>query len=249
MEHKPAHRVNLDVVLEQPPLRIRYLPGTGDEMVLAFAGVGRTTDPEEEPGIQFYRVASGAGTRHVLFITDQSRSWLNHGDIAEQIADFTLATQKRTGARRITALGNSMGGTMALLMARFLALDAVLAIVPQYSVDPAIMPDEPSWKKLRNRIGHFRFAAVDHVPPTGQYFVLHGTLETELLHAMRFPIAANLHHFIFAGADHNLGIDLKNNGHASALVESALAGEVEGFATAALAAGAVYRADFTGVSA
>lgn len=249
MEHKPAHRVKLDVVLDNPPLRIRYLPGTGDELVLAFSGVGRNTDPTEEPGIEFYRIASGAGTRHVLFITDQSRSWLNHSDIAEQIADFTLATQERTGARRITALGNSMGGTMALLMARFLAFEAVLAFVPQYSVDPSIMPDEPSWKKMRNRIQKFRFAAVDDLPPKGQYFVLHGTLETELLHAMRFPVAANLHHFIFAGADHNLSIGLKNNGHAQALVECALAGKVDDFAAAALAAGGVYRANFTGISA
>ncbi len=249
MEAKSSHRVNLEMVLDQPPLRIRYLPGTGDALVLAFAGVGKTTDLDIEPEIEFYRIASGNGARQVLFITDQSRSWLNHDQMAEQIADCTRAMLHRTGARRLTALGNSMGGTMALLMARFLALDAVLAIVPQYSVDLSIMPDEPSWKKLRRQIGSFRFAAVDHVPEQGHYFVLHGTHDTETLHAMRFPVAANLHHFIFNGADHNLGIDLKAKGYAQALVDHALAGQVDAFSAAALASGGVHRADFTGVSA
>lgn len=248
MEAKSSHRMNLELVLDQPPLRIRYLPGVGDELVLAFAGIGNTTNPDIEPEIEFYRIASGNGARHVLYVTDQSRSWLNYDQMAEQIADCTRAMLQRTGARRLSALGNSMGGTMALLMARFLALDAVLAIVPQYSVDPEVMPDEPSWKKLRHQIGDFRFSAVDHLPEHGQFFVLHGTRNTETLHAMRFPVVANLHHFIFAGADHNLSIALKTSGYAQALVDHALAGQVDAFAATALASGAVHRADFIGVS-
>ena len=249
MESKPGHRVNLEKVVDTPPLRMRYLPGVGDELVLAFSGVGKTTKLSVEPEIEFYRIAAGKDSRHVLFITDQSRSWLNAPDMAEQIADGVRGVMARAGLGRLTALGNSMGGTMALLMAQFLPITAALAIVPQYSIHKTLMPQEPNFRKLRQMIATFRFPAVDQIPPTGQFFVLHGTQGSELHHAARFPVAENLHHFIFPGQDHDLSASLKAMGHAETLVNLALAGMVSEFTQAVTAIGAVARHDFTGVSA
>jgi pimeloyl-ACP methyl ester carboxylesterase len=249
MESTPGHRVNLEKVVDAPPLVMRYAPGTGDELVLAFSGVGHAPSPSVEPEIEFYRIARGNGARHALFITDQSRSWLNAPGMAEQIAAGVRGVMARAGLGRLTALGNSMGGTMALLMARFLPIQSTLAIVPQYSVDLGLMPQEPNYMRMRRRIATFRFPAVDALPKTGKFFVLHGTQKSELAHATRFPMADNLHHFIFPGQDHNLSANLKAMGHAEPLVNAALAGSVAEFTQTVTAIGAVARQDFTGVCA
>ncbi|MFO1176583.1 MAG: hypothetical protein U1E48_15510 [Paracoccaceae bacterium] len=244
MEDKRSNRLSLELVHDAPPLRIRYRPGSGDRLVLAFSGVGRSTGLDSEPALEFFRSASGGGENHVLHITDQSRSWLNAAGMVEAIADTVRRMQLRTGARRIAALGNSMGGTMALLIARFLPVDRVIAFTPQYSVQPAIVPEEAKWKRLRRMIAHYRFPAVDKIAPTGQQFVLHGDSNDELIHALRFPVVANLDHFIFPGHSHELGEDLKASGATARLVGLGLAGTAAEFAAAARAEGAVSRAEF-----
>ncbi|MBS0564348.1 MAG: hypothetical protein JSR87_07745 [Proteobacteria bacterium] len=244
MEDKRGHHLSLELVHDAPPLRIRYRPGCGERMVLAFSGVGQTTDPDSEPALEFFRSASGGGANHVLHVTDQSRSWLNAAGMAEAIADTARRMLARTGARRLAAVGNSMGGTMALLIARFLPVDRVVAFVPQYSVDAGIVPEEGKWKRLRRMIGDFRFPAVDRIAPAGEQFILHGDSDEELVHALRFPAAPNLHHFIFTGHGHELGEDLKASGATARLVEAGLAGTPADFAAIARAAGGLDRTEY-----
>lgn len=244
MEDKRSNRLSLELVQDAPPLRIRYRAGSGDRIVVAFSGVGRSTDLDSEPPLEFFRSASQDGGNHVLHVTDQSRSWLNAPGMAEAIADTVRRVQVRCGARRIAALGNSMGGTMALLIARFLPVERVIAFVPQYSVDPAIVPEEDKWKRLRRMIGSYRFAAVDRIAGGGEQFVLHGDSEADLVHALRFPVAANLHHFVFAGHSHELGEDLKASGATGRLVAAGLDATPDEFAAVARAAGGRARAEF-----
>lgn len=244
VEDKHSNRLALELVHDAPPLRIRYRPGQGDRLVLSFSGVGQSTALGDEPALEFFRSASDGGQNHVLHITDQSRSWLNAPGMAEAIAETARAEADRTGARRIAALGNSMGGTMALLIARFLPVERVIAFAPQYSVEPAIVPEEAKWKRLRRMIAQYRFPAVDSIAATGQQFVLHGDSDEELIHALRFPTAPNLDHFIFPGHSHDLGGDLKANGAAARLVQLGLTGTAAEFAAAARAEGAISRAEF-----
>ena len=53
-------------------------------------------------------------------------------------------------ARRIT-YGSSMGGYAALRFADAVAADAVLALSPQYSIDPAVVPWERRWEEDARR--------------------------------------------------------------------------------------------------
>ena len=69
------------------------------------------------------------------------------------------ARQPGTAARaavpegaRVMTYGSSMGGYAALRFARALRADAILALSPQYSIDPAVVPWEDRWRQDGARI-------------------------------------------------------------------------------------------------
>ena len=204
-----------------PPLRIRYLRGSGACLVVSFAGVG--TERKSEPPAEFFRLAHGAaGENHVLFVSDESRSWMNAPGMAEAVAAAVSATAREIGASRVVAIGNSMGGSAAMILASLMPVDEVLAVTPQFSVNPAIVPEETRWRYFRNKITAWPFPQVPDLAGRGEVTVLHGDSDDELIHARRFaPMAA---HFIFAGQDHRLARSLHGRGLLAPIVSNAIAG-------------------------
>lgn len=142
----------MDVVFEDDDLRITFARGSAeqDAVVLAFTGcrhgLGRI-DADD-----FVRTSRSARiVRDVYFVNDLSRSWYNtvHTAIVDILAP-------RLAGRRVVTLGNSMGGFGALLFAgRFETCDTAVAFVPQFSVDPRIVPFEDRWPEHTGRIRHF----------------------------------------------------------------------------------------------
>lgn len=108
-----------------------YVVGRSDTLVISLAGVG--TDRHSQPTVEFFQLTHQGGENHVLFVSDASRSWLNGPGLAESIVETIETVVKQAGIRRIFALGNSMGGTMALLLPTLTRIDEVLAFVPQFS--------------------------------------------------------------------------------------------------------------------
>ncbi len=203
-------QTGLQEVPVAPPLRIRYLPGWSKRLVISFSGVG--TDRQVEPGPEFYRIAGWNGENHVLFVTDSSRSWMNGPGMAESIVAVVKDYVARIGAGPVMALGNSMGGTMALILSRLMPLDVVVAVVPQYSVHPEIVPEETRWQLFRKQIADYRFREVGALPlgPT-QYCILHGGTADEIAHARHFAKQGNVHHFVIADQGHRLAQHLQTD--------------------------------------
>ncbi|EBA04574.1 hypothetical protein RB2150_10831 [Rhodobacteraceae bacterium HTCC2150] len=106
---------NLMELAAEPPLALSYLPGQGETLVVSLAGVG--SKRAEQPPCEFFKVASQEGAHHVLFVSDASRSWLNGPGLAAAIVTAIENAADMINATRVIALGNSMGGTMALLLA------------------------------------------------------------------------------------------------------------------------------------
>lgn len=234
-------QTGLQEVLIAPPLRIRHLPGRGSRLVLSLAGVG--TEPGKEPPPEFFRMASADGENHVLFVSDQSRSWLNAPGMAETIVARVESIRNALGITEIVALGNSMGGTMALHLARLIPMTRTLALVPQYSADPALVPDEHRWLPFRRRIAAFPFRAVDSIAPQGTHIVLHGGTTGELRHALAFPQADNLRHYILPHHNHNLARRLHDRGRLAPLVSAFLEGRLQAVDRKVRALGGVARQD------
>lgn len=84
-----------------------------------------------------------------LHILGHGNDWYQYPDIREACRAARIAT--RDAARRI-AYGSSMGGYAALRLANQVRADAVLALSPQYSNDPAVVPWETRWAAAAARI-------------------------------------------------------------------------------------------------
>lgn len=211
----------LELLYQNGPLHIDWVAGHSKRVVLSFSGTGSL--PEERPAPEFVRLASQGGANTVLYISDKSRSWLNHPGMAEEIADVAEEVASAMQAEEMIALGNSMGGTSAMLMTEFLAFNAVIAFAPQFSVDPSVLPYEHRWTKFRRYIEDFRFPHVgkmrDDGPPV---FLFHGTHPNELQHALRFLPSRAMRQFIFPGLGHDLAGKLKSRGHLEPLIQLAM---------------------------
>lgn len=234
--------VPMELALEEPPLRIRFAQGSGDTLVVCFSGIG--ADLTVEPELEMVRTATKGGTRPTVFVTDHARSWFNHPGMAKRVADVVMTAAEHTGATRIVAVGNSMGGTMALHLARLVPLAAVVAIVPQYSVKPDVMPDETRWLEQRVAITDWSFPVVESVPEETLAIILHGTGPGELRHMRRFPRSRRMKHFVFPGQGHDLARTLNKSGVLAQIVDRAFAGEPYRTRRAMQAAGGITRTVF-----
>jgi pimeloyl-ACP methyl ester carboxylesterase len=221
----PHTDIPLQEVLIAPPLRIRFAPGASSRLVVSLAGVGQARKLEPPP--EFFRLSGADGTNPVLFISDESRSWLNAAGMAGAITDAIRTTSARVGATEIVAIGNSMGGTMALHLARLTPINTVIAFVPQFSADPQIVPQEQRWLFFRRQIAVFPYHTIDQWPKNTKVFALHGGTEDEMYHARRFPKAGrNIQHFVLPGHDHNLARRLHDQGALAGLVAAMMDGKM-----------------------
>lgn len=235
--------LELHDMVTAPPLGLSYLMGTDETLVVSLAGVGKKRD--EQPLPEFFKLASQGGKHHVLFVSDASRSWLNGPGLADRIVSAIERTAAETKASRIVAVGNSMGGTMALLLAGLTRIDIVLAVVPQFSAHPNRVPGERRWRFFRNQITEWPFEAVDELPPENtQSIILHGGTADECRHLDQFPTGPNARHFVFPDMDHNLAHRLLRRKQLGAIVRRAIAGENWRMRRAIEKAGGVSRAQF-----
>lgn len=225
----------LQRIWDRAPLAIDYAPGQG-ALVLAFSSIGH--DPARMPAPEFIRTATAQG-RAALFIADHSRSWANTPDFAPALHHALAHARADAGARgtvtRIAALGLSMGGFAALVAASLLPIDVTLAIGPQFSLDPAVMPQETRWRDWAARIPAFRHPTAP-LPP-GWTILLHG-LTDDRDQALAFPQRAGVDHLLFPGQTHSaLAPHLKARGGLQGLLDAAIAGDRRRLLRIATAAG------------
>lgn len=114
-------------------------------IVVSFTGVGHAMGGVDVQSPEFFGT-SGLG--EVLFVVDKNRTWGNALDI-HRIAE---TIKKHANGRPIFCIGNSMGGFLAILFSIPLEARRVLAFSPQYSIDPAVVPQETRWQKYRTGI-------------------------------------------------------------------------------------------------
>lgn len=214
--------VTLLVLRNEPPLMMSYVPGSSDTLVISLAGVGN--DRHAQPTIEFFQLAYQDGLNHVLFVSDASRSWLNGPGLAEAIVETIEKVVKEAGIKRVFALGNSMGGTMALILPYLTKIDEVLAFVPQYSAKPERLPEEDRWMFFRKKIKEWRFEAIDSLPTDRCVVtILHGGTPDELIHMNRFPRDPKAKHFVLPKMDHRLAHNLHKKKKLARIVAKAIA--------------------------
>jgi pimeloyl-ACP methyl ester carboxylesterase len=197
-----------------------FLPGPADALVITFASVGH--DPSRAPSPEFLGSA-GAGGRPVLCLTDASRSWTNAPGFAETLQDAVTHVKSRQPITRTLLIGQSMGAFAALVAATLIPVDAVLAIGPQYSVDPAVLP-ESRWAHWTRQIPTFRHPTAP-LAQGPRITLMHGTAD-DLPQALAFPQRKGVDHILFPGLTHSaLAPHLKQRGILPGLIDAALSSD------------------------
>lgn len=203
------------------PWTVQFLPGSGEALVISFASVGH--DPARAPSPEFAGSAT-AGRRAALFVADESRSWTNAPGFAEMLADAVAAVKTRQPVRQVLLIGQSMGAFAALAAASLIPADAVLAVGPQFSVDPAVMPGEARWTEWTRRIAAFRTPTAP-LPEGPRITLMHGMAD-DMPQALAFPQRKGVDHILFPGLAHSdLAPHLKARGCLPGLIEAALAAD------------------------
>lgn len=101
----------------------------------------------DRPGFgEAWLASEGISAIHVL---GKREDWYQYPEMAEAMAAVRLAV---AGADRVMTYGSSMGGYAAIRFADAAGANAVLALSPQYSIDPAKKPHDIRWRQDAHRI-------------------------------------------------------------------------------------------------
>ncbi len=214
--------------LRDDDLHTWHYVGTGDVLVVCFSPTG-DADPQLPQEVSFPQVATDNGTRHVIFISDPQRTWLNAPGLREKIYFHVQKFKEQVKATEIVTLGHSMGGFYALACAADLDATAAVALSPQISVHPQIAGDDKRWMNFRDRITSFRYREVGDLITDGpQYFVVHGEMGREKPQRDRMPRAKNILHLILPEVHHNVPARLKREGLQHDFINACFAGDKAG---------------------
>lgn len=203
-------------------LKFDLLHGTGPDLVVSFTSIGH--DPGQVPSFEFLKSAHLQGRRSVLFVTDVERQWGNSQNFGPLIAQAIAIVQGRQRVEKTLFIGQSMGGFNALVAASLIVPTAVLAISPQFSICPEIMPHETRWSEWTSRIALFRVKSAP-LEPKAPTILLHG-LGDDSEQAQAFPLAPHVDHYLFPQINHSdLAKRLKTLSLLPAMIDCALTGD------------------------
>lgn len=220
-------------------LEILSLKGAGDTAVIVFSSLHGNF---EGGGTEMVGTATARGTRPAVFVRDRRQAWFQDPATAAQVVPLLRAHLGQIGARRVLCTGASMGAYAAMVFARDLGADAVLAFGPQYDVSRAAMPDDPRWKEYRDPIQTFGLGSIEPwLSDDVSYYVLHGREGADIVHWSRFPTADNLHHYLIPGQAHPVALWLKQIGALQDVFELAVEDAPEAFDARITSLGAMRR--------
>ena len=85
-----------------------------------------------------------------IHVMGRGEDWYQYEDIAEALATVRAVVE---GAPRVMTYGSSMGGYAAIRFADAVGAHSVLALSPQYTLDPEIAGHDRRWAQDARRIG------------------------------------------------------------------------------------------------
>lgn len=219
----------IETVLEDPELRLRWLPGHSRSMVVAFTG--RHAQFAGQPADEFARSAHGRGGRNnVLFVSDLTQSWYSRPGLWERIVEMVKAVIRSEGIQELVALGNSMGGFGALLLPRDVPVRRAIAFAPQISMDPAVIAED-RWQRVQRKFGALPVSNIgDTVAQTKtQYYISVGErAPRDLAQIALMPDLPRVHRWVLPDCGHDIAERLKRAGLLQRVVAAAIQGRKAG---------------------
>ena len=121
-------------------LIVRSVAGKNNAFwIVTFDNYGHDRSLDRMGFAESYLRHSGICAIHVI---GKGNHWYQY---AEMGAAMAAIRAKTGGAHRVMTYGSSMGGYAAIRFADAVGANAILALSPQYSIDPTKMPGEKRW--------------------------------------------------------------------------------------------------------
>ncbi|UVO50767.1 alpha/beta hydrolase [Sphingomonas sp. SUN019] len=141
-------------------LLVRRVGSAGGTIVVTFASFTNTPDLDRPGFGEEFLEREGIDAIHVV---NRLNRWYQHRDIPDMLAAIAAVTRDYD---RVITYGSSMGGYAALRFARSLGADTAIALSPQHSVDPRVVPWETRWQP---DIAQIEFDEIPFAPAPRQY--------------------------------------------------------------------------------
>ena len=192
----------------------------GDMVLLSFTGIGHGMGGIDVQRPEFFGAGKSFG--NIIFISDRKRSWGNSLDFGR----IFEVLEPHIKQRRVYSIGNSMGGFLSIVASNFLPIHSSLSFVPQFSVDPRVVPFERRWKEHTQKIRDFVIPnATNFINDETRYFIFSGGNGPDVNHARLFPHRSNVFHYLFEDMGHNVAARLKEDGDLQGSIEACFRGE------------------------
>ena len=198
------------VITDNDALRVVALAGDTDTALVSFSGIGQGlgTLPKEEFGKTL------SGSRHwQFFVVDKQCTWYTatNSGIVRHLSPVLGRF------RKVVTLGNSMGGYGALLFAsRLPNCASAIAFVPQFSMDPRVVPKEKRWRRFTERIDDWPQQHLLHgMPDSLPLHIFFGAGERrDAPHIDLFKqhATSGMHIYVLRGAAHDPARRLRDKG-------------------------------------
>jgi len=222
----------MQILYEDAFLRVTFSDrGSKDQVLVCFTDAGREMghvgkairQVREKPE-QFVRTSKHLQCS-AIYVTDKTASWGNHIHF-EQIADLIEA---QTRGKKISILGVSMGGFNAVVASNYLDASLCMSFCPQFSVSPAIMPQEHRYDAFVDAITEFRIPSlIDQFNNRCAYYTFNGSKGADRYHWERFPVLKNTHHYVFPDIDHRVARELRKRDVLIPLISACMNGDEPG---------------------
>lgn len=191
------------VLFKNDNYRLTVRPGMSEVAVLSFCGVGLALG-----GIQTEEFKSSLGPAPTAYyIADLQRSWWNNAGIEEVLELAMSHARSLNPAIQFAAVGNSMGGSGAILAAHLYSeIRRCLAFVPQFDVRLGF--EEKRWMEYRQRIHSHRWETFALPPKSADCRLVFGD-QKDHAHRSGF-VAAGFPIALYEEYDHDVARELRN---------------------------------------
>jgi hypothetical protein len=134
-------------IFDSPTIRVRAEPGADTSLLIV------TFVPLEHPQTLDNAGFAAPLLRKLgisgLFFTVSDNNWYQTPDMP---AALDAAAVYCRGFGRVVTYGSSMGAYAAVIASRALGADAIIAMTPQFSIDPAKVPFEQRWRRYASAL-------------------------------------------------------------------------------------------------
>lgn len=190
---------------------------TGRGAVIVTFGSYTTEATFDRPGFaeDFLRTI-GITAIHVI---NRRNRWYQHPERPAALAAVAAATR---GHDRVITYGSSMGGYAALRYAALCGADTALALSPQFSADPKVVPWETRWQA---DVARTHFAEPPYAGVAQEYVVYDPRLALDARHAAMIADATNATCIPIPFGGHPVGPLLAETGALHQAIRAIVAGD------------------------